>query len=77
MQHMEVPGLGGENGAAATARPDPNCIYDLRHSLRQCWILKLLSEARDGTLILMDTSQVPNLLSHNRNFHMLQRWPNM
>ena len=30
------------------------------------WILNPLREARDQTHILMDTSQVRNLLSHNR-----------
>ena len=36
------------------ARSEPRC--DLHHSSRQCQILKPLSEARDGTCILMDTS---------------------
>ena len=36
-------------------------------SLWQCQILNLLSEARHGTRILMDTSQILNLLRHSRN----------
>ena len=33
----------------ATAMPDPSCVYDLHHSLRQSQLLNPLSEARDGT----------------------------
>ena len=36
-------------------------------SLQQHWILNPLSEARDQTHVLMHTSQVLNLLSHNGN----------
>ena len=39
----------------ATATQDPSHVCDLRCSLRQ-WILNSLSEARDRTRILMDTS---------------------
>jgi len=42
----------------ATAILDPSCICDLHHSSRQRWILNPLSEARDQTCILMDTSRV-------------------
>ena len=42
-------------------------LYDLSHSLWQHWILNPLSEARNRTHILMDTSQVLNPLSHNGN----------
>ena len=49
--------------ATATAMQNPNHIFDLHHSSRQCWILKPLSKARDQTQVLMDTSQVHNLLS--------------
>ena len=55
LQHMEVPGSRGRIRAAAAG---------LRHSLQQCQILNPLIEARDLTSILMDTSQVLNLLSH-------------
>ena len=46
----------------ATATPDPSCICDLHCSL---WILNPLSEARDQTHVLMETSQA--LLRHNGN----------
>ena len=39
----------------------------LHHSSWQCRIFNPLSETRDRTRILMDTSHVLNLLSHNRN----------
>ena len=42
-------------------------ICDLCHSLWQGRILNPLGKARDQTHILMDTSQVLNLLSHNGN----------
>ena len=42
----------------ATAMPDPSCNFDLCHSSQQCLILNPLREARDGTFVLMDTSQV-------------------
>ena len=73
LQHMEVPGLGVKSElqlpayTTATATPDPNCLCDLHSSLWQCWILSLLSEARDRTHILMDTSGVPNQLSRSGN----------
>ena len=44
---------------------DPSCICDLNHSSLQRWILNPLSEARDRTCILIDTSRVCNPLSHN------------
>ena len=73
LQHIEVPRLGVKSElqvlatATATATQDPSLICNLHHSSWHCQILNLLSEARDGTHILMDTSQVNNLLSHNRN----------
>ena len=62
--HMEVPRLGVELQLqllafnTATEVLDPSHICDLCHSLWQCQILNPLSEARDCTHILMDTSQV-------------------
>ena len=68
---MEVTGLGVESELqllaypTATARPDPSLIHDLSCSLRQHHILNTLSKARDRTCILVDTSQILNLLSHS------------
>ena len=42
----------------APATPDPSRIFDLLHSSGQRWIPDPLSEARDGTRILMDTSRI-------------------
>ena len=72
-QQMEVPRLGVELErqllayATATATLDLSHVFSLYHSLQRYWILKPLSEARDWTLIFMDTSWVCNLLSHNGN----------
>ena len=63
---MEIPRLGVEwelhlpASARATAMQDPSRVCDLPHSSRQRQILNPLSEARDGTQILMDTSWVLN-----------------
>lgn len=70
---MEVPRLAIKSElqlpayATATAMLDLSCVCDLHHSLWQCWILNSLSEARDPTCILVDTSWDLNPLSHNRN----------
>ena len=70
LQYMEVPRLGVKSElqlpayATATATPDPSHICNLHHSLLQHRILNPLSEARDQTCILMDTSQVLNPMSH-------------
>ena len=71
---MKVPRLLGVESelqllayATATAMLDPSHICDLHRSFKQCQILNPLSEAGDQTHILMDTSWVFNLLSHNRN----------
>ena len=40
------------------AMPDPSHVCNLHHSSWKCWIFNPLSEARDQTCILMDTSQV-------------------
>ena len=52
----------------ATAIPHPSCICSLKHSLQQCCILNPLTDIRDWTCILIDTTQVLNPLSHKRNF---------
>ena len=44
--------------AAAIATPDLSCTCDVYHCSQQPWILNPLSEATDGTCILMDTSRV-------------------
>ena len=66
-----VPRLGAELElqllAQPQAMPDQSHIGDLRCSLRQHWILNPLSEARDQTRILVDTSWIFNPLSHNMN----------
>jgi len=63
---MEIPRLKVDSElqlmaystATATATWDPSLVCDLHHSSRQCRILNALSEARDQTCILMDTSQI-------------------
>ena len=73
LQHMEVPRLGVELElqlpayTTATVMSGPSHIFDLCHSFQQCWILNPLGEARYRTCILMYTSWVLNLLSHNGN----------
>ena len=68
---MEVPSLGVESElqlpAYATVAPDLSHIFDLHRSLQQHWIHNPLSEAKDQTHIVMDTSQVFNPLSHKSN----------
>ena len=71
--HMELPRLEFESElqlsayATATAPRNPTCVCDLHHSLWQHWMFSPLSEARDQTCFLMNTSQVLNPLSHKRN----------
>ena len=57
--------------ATATAMPEPSLFCNLHCSLQQCQILNPLSEARDRTRVLMDTSGILNPLSHNRNSHAI------
>ena len=57
LQHMEIPRLGVKLELQLLAAPQP----------QQRWILNPLSGAMNGPCILMDTSWVLNLLSHNRN----------
>ena len=76
---MEVPRLGVELElqlpaqaiATATATLDLSCICNLCCGLQQSQILNPLGEARDQTCILVDTSWVLNLLSHNGNSRFL------
>ena len=64
LQHMEVSRLGVKSQlclpaySIATTSQDLSCVCNLHHSSWQCRILNPLSEARDQTLVLMDTSQV-------------------
>ena len=64
---MEVPRLGVESElqlpayTTAIAMRDLSWICDLHYSSWQRWILNPLSEVRDRTLVLMDTSQVLHL----------------
>ena len=59
---MDVPRLGVQLElqllAYATATWDLSLVLDLHHSSWQRQILNALSEARDQTCILMDTSQI-------------------
>ena len=73
-QHMEVsrprPGVESELQLPAyttttAAAPDLSRIFHLHRSSWKYQILNPLSEARGHTHILMDTSQVLNLLSHS------------
>ena len=58
---MEVPRLGVQlelqPPACAIATRDLSCVCDLQHSSQQHQILNPLSEARDQTRVLMDTSR--------------------
>ena len=54
----------------AKAMEDPSHVCDLHHSSRQHRIRNPLSEAREQTRILMDTSQFHNSLSHDRNSNL-------
>ena len=64
MWHVEVPRLGVQlelslpATAMATAMPDPSCICDLHHSSQHCCVPDPVSESRDRTHILMDTSRI-------------------
>ena len=70
---MEFPRLGVESElqwlahATVTAAWDPSHTCNLCHSFRQHQILNPLREARGGTHILIDTSQIFNPLGHDRN----------
>ena len=68
---MAIPRLRFESElqllAAATATLYLSHSCDLHHSLWQCWILNPLIEGKDQAHILMNTSWVLNLMSHNGN----------
>ena len=76
-QHMEVSRLGVALELTATSlchshnNLGSSHICDLHHSLRQHQSPDPLSEARHQILILMDTSQDCNPLSHNGNSYIL------
>ena len=71
--HTKVPRLGVLLElqllayASAIAMQDPGHICYLHLSSQQHWIPDPLSEDRNRTHILMDSSQIHNLLSHDRN----------
>ena len=62
--HMELPRRGIESEleppayTTAIATQDPSCVCKLHHSSGQRYILNPLSDARDWTCVLMDTSQI-------------------
>ena len=64
LQHMEVPRLGVKSELQLLDYATDMAMWGLGHicklhrSLWQHWILNPLIEARDGTCVLMDTSQV-------------------
>ena len=65
MQHMEVHRLVVKlelqllTYTTAIATEDPSCVWDLHHSLWQHWILNPLTEARNQTCILTETTLGP------------------
>ena len=68
---MEVPRLGVESKlqlpAYTVEMQELSHVWDPHHSSLQHWILNPMSEARDWTHLLMDTSWAHNPLSHNEN----------
>ena len=70
---MAVPRLGVESElqplayTTATATQDLSRICHLHHSSWQRQILNPLNKARDGIHVLVDISQVLNLLSYKGN----------
>ena len=72
LQQMEVHRLGVELElqlpafTTATTTADLSCIWDLCHSVWQCWILNPLNEARDQTHSSWKLC-VLNLMSYSGN----------
>ena len=64
LEHMKVPRQGVKwelqlpACPTATAAPDLSHVCNLHHSSRQCQILNPLSEARDRTCVLTNTSWI-------------------
>ena len=73
--HMEIPWLGVKSKLQLPAytieMPNPSHVCSLHSSSWKCWILNPLSESRDRTCILMDTSRVCNSLSYNRDSYTM------
>ena len=73
LRHMEVPRPGVESEpqlpayTTATATLALTRVCDLHHRSRQRQVLNPLSEVRDQTHLLMDTSRFQNPLSHRGN----------
>ena len=65
---MEVPTLGAQAELQLLVYTTATAMFSSEPHHNLGWILNLLSEARDQTCILMDTSQVLNLLSHSKNY---------
>ena len=72
--HMEVAWLGAESELQLPSTPQPqqcrmratSSTYTKAHG--NAWSFNPLSEARDQTHVLMDTSWAPNPLGHSGNF---------
>ena len=62
--HVEIPRLGVESElqlpgyTTAIAMQDPSHIFNLYHSSWQCWLPDPMTEARNWTHILMDSSRI-------------------
>ena len=67
LQHMQVSRLGVESGLQLPAYTTDTATPGPSHSSRQCPIPNPLSEVRDQTRILIDTSQIHNPPNHDRN----------
>ena len=75
VRHVGIPRLGVESQlqlpayTRATETQHLSRVCNLHHSSQQRQILNQLSEARDRTCILMDTTWVLKPLSHDGNSH--------